>query len=281
MYRPTLATTTTRSFDLLIRDFASINLRQHRARTFLLHHHSRRDFHAGSTEPLRFHVEANELGDKRWRDEGVGLKITGYKDEDGVKVGDAIPLELDEGDGKWRQDGWAAEVDVVAPEGLVAAMPGESVVVEAGVSTPVAEEMAVDGAVTVGAAATGASVAGHSAAGGSKSRAESRLARRQRRELAGSYKPDAAAREQQTEQKQRLIHDRKDGRPSIAQAKRQGSYISPIEREKGRKERRAYRCENGRERLSVKRSRSSPQIQRLQEHQRLQQHGQNTPRRQT
>jgi hypothetical protein len=204
MYRltpPTLATTTIRSFDLLIRDFASINLRQHRARTFLLHHHSRRDFHAGSTEPLRFHVEANELGDKRWRDEGVGLKITGYKDEDGVKVGDAIPLELDEGDGKWRQDGWAAEVDVVAPEGHVAAIPGESIVAEVGMSTSVAEDPSADDTATVGAATTGAALAGHSAAGGSKSRAESRLARRQRRELAGSYKPDAAAREQQTEAK--------------------------------------------------------------------------------
>jgi hypothetical protein len=158
MYRltpPTLATTTIRSFDLLIRDFASINLRQHRARTFLLHHHSRRDFHAGSTEPLRFHVEANELGDKRWRDEGVGLKITGYKDEDGVKVGDAIPLELDEGDGKWRQDGWAAEVDVVAPEGHVAAIPGESIVAEVGMSTSVAEDPSADDTATVGGATTG------------------------------------------------------------------------------------------------------------------------------
>jgi hypothetical protein len=208
MYRitpTTAAATTARSFDLLIRDFASINLRQHRARTFLLHHSSRRDFHTGSTESLRFHVEANELGDKRWRDEGYGLKITGYKDEDSVKVGDAIPLELDEGDGKWREDGWAAEVDVVAPEGHVAAMPGESIVTEAGssnaMSTPTAEEATVDAAATIGAAATGAALAGHSAAGGSKSRAESRLARRQRRELAGSYKPDAAAREQQTEEK--------------------------------------------------------------------------------
>jgi hypothetical protein len=205
MYRitpTTAAATTARSFDLLIRDFASINLRQHRARTFLLHHSSRRDFHAGSTESLRFHVEANELGDKRWRDEGYGLKITGYKDEDSMKVGDAIPLELDEGDGKWREDGWAAEVDVVAPEGHVAAMPGESIVAEAGssnaMSTPTAEEATVDAAATIGAAATGAALAGHSAAGGSKSRAESRLARRQRRELAGSYKPDAAAREQQS-----------------------------------------------------------------------------------
>jgi hypothetical protein len=208
MYRltpTTAAASTARSFDLLIRDFASISLRQHRARTFLLHHHSRRDFHAGSTEPLRFHVEANELGDKRWRDEGVGLKITGYKDEDSVNVGDAIPLELDEGDGKWREDGWAAEVDVVAPEGHVAAMPGESIVTEAGssnaTSTPAEDEMTGDGVATVGAAATGAALAGHSAAGGSKSRAESRLARRQRRELAGNYKPDAAAREQQTEEK--------------------------------------------------------------------------------
>jgi hypothetical protein len=208
MYRltpTTAAASTARSFDLLIRDFASTNLRQHRARTFLLHHHSRRDFHAGSTEPLRFHVEANELGDKRWRDEGVGLKITGYKDEDGVKVGDATPLELDEGDGKWREDGWAAEVDVVAPEGHVAAMPGESVVTEAGssnaMSTPAAEETIADGVATVGAAVTATVLAGHSAVGGSKSRAESRLARRQRRELAGSYKPDAAAREQQTEEK--------------------------------------------------------------------------------
>jgi hypothetical protein len=140
---------------------------------------------------LRFHVEANELGDKRWRDEGVGLKITGYKDEDSVNVGDAIPLELDEGDGKWREDGWAAEVDVVAPEGHVAAMPGESIVTEAGssnaTSTPAEDEMTGDGVATVGAAATGAALAGHSAAGGSKSRAESRLARRQRRELAGNY----------------------------------------------------------------------------------------------
>lgn len=199
---------TTRSLDLLIRDFASINLRQHRARTFLLHHHSRRTFHAGSTEPLRLHVESNELGDKRWRDEGVGLKITGYNDEDGVKVGDTIPLELDEGDGKWREDDWTAQVDVVAPEGLVAAMPGESVVTEAvssqGLSPSAAEAIAVAGATTA------AALAGHSAADGSKSRAESRLARRQRRELAGSYKPDAAAREQLKEQE-----SKEDGRDSV------------------------------------------------------------------
>jgi len=189
-------TTTTRSFDLLVRDFASINLRQHRAQNFLLHHHSRRAFHAGSTEPLRLHVEANELGDKRWRDEGVGLKITGYKGEDGVKVGDAIPLELDECDGQWRRDGWNAEVDVVAPEGQVGAMPGESVVTGGGSSqtaSPSAEEKVV-----AAGAATAAALAGHSAAGGAKSRAESRLARRQRRELTGSYKPQAAAREEQT-----------------------------------------------------------------------------------
>ena len=197
---PTNAIATTRSFDLLIRDFASINLRQHRARTFLLHHHSRRAFHAGSTEPLRLHVEANELGDKRWRDEGVGLKITGYKHEDGVKVGDAIPLELDEGDGQWRQDGWTAEVDVVAPEGHVGAMPGESVVTD-GASSQIASPGAEDKTVQADAT-TAATLTGHSAAGGSRSRAESRLARRQRRELAGSYKPDAAAREQQTGQEE-------------------------------------------------------------------------------
>ena len=152
---------------------------------------------------MRLHVEANELGDKRWRDEGVGLKITGYKDEDGVKVSDAIPLELDEGDGQWRQDDWTAEVDVVAPEEHVGAMPGESVVTEGALSqttSPGAEEKAMIAGAT--AAATAAALPGHSAAGGSKSRAESRLARRQRRELAGSYKPDAAAREQQKPQEE-------------------------------------------------------------------------------
>lgn len=194
---PTTAiATTTRSFDLLVRDFASINLRQHRAQNFLLHHHSRRLFHAGSTEPLRLHVEANELGDKRWRDEGVGLKITGYNNEDGVKVGDTIPLELDEGDGKWRQDGWSAEVDVVAPEGHVGALPGESAVTEGSLSEATSAGAAEK--VVVAGTATAAAVAGHSAAGGAMSRAESRLARRQRRELAGSYKPQAAIREQHT-----------------------------------------------------------------------------------
>lgn len=185
--------TTTRSFDLLVRDFASINLRQHRARNFLLHHHSRRLFHAGSTEPLRFHVEANELGDKRWRDDGVGLKITGYNDEDGVKVGDALPLELDEGDGQWRQDGWSAEVDVLAPEGDLAAMPGGSILTEEGPSQTRSSSAGKN--VVPGAAATAAALAGHSAADGTRSRAESRLARRQRRELAGGYKPHATARE--------------------------------------------------------------------------------------
>lgn len=193
----TAIATTTRSFDLLVRDFASINLRQHRAQNFLLHHHPRRLFHAASTEPLRLHVEANELGDKRWRDEGVGLKITGYNNEDGVKVGDSIPLDLDEGDGQWRQDGWSAEVDVVAPEGHVGAVPGESVVTEGSppqaTASGAAKEVGIVGAATVAAA-----VAGHSVAGGAMSRAESRLARRQRRELAGSYKPQAATREQQT-----------------------------------------------------------------------------------
>ena len=194
---PTTAiATTTRSFDLLVRDFASINLRQHRAQNFLLHHHSRRLFHAGSTEPLRLHVEANELGDKRWRDEGVGLKITGYNNEAGVKVGDTIPLELDEGDGQWRQDGWSAEVDVVAPEGHVGAVPGESVVTEG--SSPQTTSSGVAENVVVAGTATAAALAGHSAAGGAKSRAESRLARRQRRELAGLYKPDVAAKEKQT-----------------------------------------------------------------------------------
>ena len=190
--------TTTRSFDLLVRDFTSINLRQHRAQNFLLHHHSRRLFHAGITEPLRFHVEANELGDKRWRDEGVGLKITGYTNGGDVKVGDTIPLELDEGDGKWRQDGWAAEVDVVAPEGHVGATPGESIVTD-GVSQTIPSSIG-ETVVATGAATAAAALAGHSAAGGIKSRAESRLARRKRRELAGLYKPDAAAREQQMEQ---------------------------------------------------------------------------------
>jgi hypothetical protein len=204
---PTTAiATTTRSFDLLVRDFASINLRQHRARNFLLHHHSRRAFHAGSTEPLRMHVEVNELGDKRWRDEGIGLKTTGYTDEDGVKVGDAIPLELDEGDGQWRRDDWTAEVDVVAPEGHVGAMPGESAVTGGTSSQPVSrgtEEKAVEANAT-----TAAMLAGHAAAGGSRSRAESRLARRQRRELAGSYKPDAAVREKQTGQEEEDIKQR-------------------------------------------------------------------------
>ena len=190
---------TTRSFDLLVRDFASINLRQHRAQNFLLHHHSRRLFHAGTTDPLRFHVEANEPGDKRWRDEGVGLKITGYTNGDDVQVGEAIPLELDEGDGKWRQDGWAAEVDVIAPEGHVGATPGESVVTNAGSSQTTSPSVR-ETLVAAGAATAAAALAGHSAAGGTKSRAESRLARRQRREMAGLYKSGTPAREQRTEQ---------------------------------------------------------------------------------
>jgi len=190
---------TTRSFDLLVRDFASINLRQHRAQNFLLHHHSRRLFHAGTTDPLRFHVEANEPGDKRWRDEGVGLKITGYTNGDDVQVGEAIPLELDEGDGKWRQDGWAAEVDVIAPEGHVGATPGESVATNAGSSQTTSPSVR-ETLVAAGAATAAAALAGHSAAGGTKSRAESRLARRQRREMAGLYKSGTPAREQRTEQ---------------------------------------------------------------------------------
>lgn len=190
--------TTTRSFDLLVRDLASINLRQHRAQNFLLHHHSRRLFHAGATEPIRFHVEPDELGDKRWRDEGVSLRITGYTIGD-VTGGEAKPLELDEGDGKWRQDGWAAEVDVVAPEGHVGATPGERIVTDGGPSqttSPNARETVV----AAGAATAAAALAGHSPASGTMTRAESRLARRQRRELAGLYKPDAASRKQETEQ---------------------------------------------------------------------------------
>jgi hypothetical protein len=192
IHQKSAVTSASLSFDLLVRDFNSINLRQHRARNFLLHYHARRAFCAGSTEPPRLFVEANELGDKRWRDEGVGLKITGYKDEDGVKVGDTMPLELGEGGEQWNKDGWTAEVDVVAPEGHVAAMPGGSVVTETG-SVPAA----VGDATAVSVDPAAAAVAGHSAADGTRSRAESRLARRQRRELAGNYKPDAAARQQQ------------------------------------------------------------------------------------
>ena len=163
----------------------------------MLHHHSRRAFHAGATEPLRLHVESHELGDKRWRDEGSGLKITGYKDEDGVKVGDAIPLELDEGDGQWRQDDWAAEVDVVAPEGLVASRLDGNPVVDGNVSYAISTADA--GKVVAAGAATAAALAGHSSPDGTMSRAESRLARRQRRELAGVYKPKYAARKELAE----------------------------------------------------------------------------------
>lgn len=189
--------TTTRSSDLLIRDFASINLRQHRASCFFLHHHSRRAFHAGTTESLRLHVESHDLGDKRWRDEGVGLKITGYQDQNSVKVGDALPLELDEGDGQWRQDDWTAEVDVVAPEGLVASKPDGDVVAEGGSSHAISTANA--GKAAAAGVAVAAALAGHSTPGGTQSRAESRLARRQRRELAGRYKPDSAVRKEQTE----------------------------------------------------------------------------------
>lgn len=107
----------TRSLDLVVRDFASLNLRlrQHRASSFFAQHHSRRLFHAGSTEPFRLHVETEELGDRRWRDDAGGLRITGYGDGERVEVGQALPLEVEEGDGKWRDDGWHAEVEVKAP----------------------------------------------------------------------------------------------------------------------------------------------------------------------
>lgn len=160
-------------------------------------------FNAGTTEPLRTHVEARELGDRRWRDEGVGLKITGYGGEVGgeVRVGDEVPLPpLEEGNGKWRDDDeWSADV-------AVARVPGEGVGLEG----------AAGGAVVVGAAAASAAVAGHSAAGGSKSRAESRLARRQRRELAGKYKPDASVRgEKQQQQQSQEEAGQDEGRDSV------------------------------------------------------------------
>jgi len=183
----------TRSLDLVVRDFAFLNLRlrQHRATSFFAQHHSRRLFHAGSTEPFKLHVEAEELGDRRWRDDAGGLRITGYGGgaDEHVEVGQALPLEVEEGDGKWREDGWHAEVEVKAPQ------------MEDGAGSQ--QHDGVSGLSTTAAAAaatTAALLPGHSPAGGSKSRAESRLARRQRRELAGSYKPAATVREQQPAQ---------------------------------------------------------------------------------
>jgi hypothetical protein len=180
----------TRPLDLVVRDFAHLNLRlrQHRASSFFAQtqHHSRRFFHAGSTEPFKLHVETEELGDRRWRDDASRLKITGYGGGGAqVEVGQALPLEVEEGDGKWRNDGWHAEVEVKAP------------VMEGGAGTGEGEGSSGMQRTAAAAAGTGAAlVSGHSPAGGSKSRAESRLLRRQRRELAGNYKPAATAREQ-------------------------------------------------------------------------------------
>ncbi|KAM0694381.1 hypothetical protein Q7P36_004736 [Cladosporium allicinum] len=186
-----------RSLDLVVRDFASINLRlrQHRASSFFAQHHSRRLFHAGSTEPFRLHIETEELGDRRWRDDAGGLRITGYGDGEQVEVGQALPLEVEEGDGKWRDDGWHAEVEVKAP----------MVEVGAGLEEGVEKSGMKTAAAAVGTSA--ALVSGHSPAGGSKSRAESRLLRRQRRELAGNYKPAATAREQQPAREQQSTQD--------------------------------------------------------------------------
>ena len=187
-----------RSLDLVVRDFASINLRlrQHRASSFFAQHHSRRLFHAGSTEPFRLHIETEELGDRRWRDDAGGLRITGYGDGEQVEVGQALPLEVEEGDGKWRDDGWHAEVEVKAPMVEVGAGLEEGV-----------EKSAIQTAAAAAAGTSAALVSGHSPAGGSKSRAESRLLRRQRRELAGNYKPAATAREQQPTQERRPAQD--------------------------------------------------------------------------
>jgi hypothetical protein len=180
----------TRSLDLVVRDFATLNLRlrQQRASSFFAqhHHHSRRYFHAGSTDPIRLHVQTEELGDRRWRDDAVGLRITGYGDgeqqqQQHVEVGQALPLEVEEGDGRWRDDGWHAEVEVKTPMMREGGVAFERDVQSGGLQT----------------AAAAALLPGHSPAGGSKSRTESRLARRQRRELAGNYKPAATAREQQ------------------------------------------------------------------------------------
>jgi hypothetical protein len=198
----------TRSLDLVVRDFASLNLRlrQHRASSFFAQHHSRRFFHAGSTEPFRLHIETEELGDRRWRDDASGLKITGYGDGHAqVEVGQALPLEVEEGDGKWRDDGWSAEVEVKTP------------MMEGGAEV---EESERSSGIQTAVAGTGAAlVSGHSPAGGSKSRAESRLLRRQRRELAGNYKPATTAREQRPAQEQQPTQvedkDEAEGHDSI------------------------------------------------------------------
>ncbi|KAM0719680.1 hypothetical protein Q7P37_003811 [Cladosporium fusiforme] len=162
------------SLDLLVRDFASINLRQHRARAFFLHHRSRRLFsttgQAQEHATLRFDLSPRDLAERKGIDEGAGLRFTGY---DGPArevaaasaatatpvVGEALPLE--EGDGKWRDDeDWSAEVEV--------------------------KEL---GTISASAEKEGGSVTTN----GSRAKAESRLARKQRRVLAGTYKPTAAA----------------------------------------------------------------------------------------
>jgi hypothetical protein len=214
----------TRSLDLVVRDFASLNLRlrQHRASSFFAqHHHSRRLFHAGSTEPFQLHIETEELGDRRWRDDAGGLRITGYGGGEQVEVGQALPLEVEEGDGKWRDDGWHAEVEVQAPVVEVGAGLEQSEG-SVGVQTA-AKAAAVTGAAT-------ALVSGHSPAGGSKSRAESRLLRRQRRELAGNYKPAATAREQQPTPERRPAQDESNDKDA---AEGHDSVLSMIEKMDG------------------------------------------------
>jgi len=201
----------TRSLDLFVRDFACLNLRlrQQRASSFFAQQHSRRFFHAGSTEPFKLHIKTEELGDRRWRDDASGLRITGYGDGEHVEVGQALPLEVEEGDGKWRDDGWHAEVEVQTPQ-----MEGG-----AGLDQSEGSSAVKTAAVATGAGAA-ALVSGHSPAGGSKSRAESRLLRRQRRELAGNYKPAATAREQ------RPAHDESNGKE---EAEGHDSVLSMIE----------------------------------------------------
>lgn len=174
------AATSKSSLDLLL-------LRQHRARAFFLQHRYRasaaspsafrRGFSSthGVTQipatTLRFDglslgAQAGEVGLRR--DEGAGLRITGYTaDTPAGSSGEAIPLPLEEGDGKWRDDEeWCAEVQVVEPgDGEVVAQAHAQ---DAGKQADATEESVGEG------------------------KKKSRLARRQRRELAGSYKAASA-----------------------------------------------------------------------------------------
>lgn len=190
MHRCYASPSTARSLDLILRDFASINLRQHRARNFFLHHRTRRLFSAGATEPLRWHVEANELGDKRWRDAGSGLNITGYEKPQAQAMGEALPLE--EGDGKWREDDdWHADVAVNQVAATAAGAVPRGAVTGSGLGPEIAgEEEPLEESLASSAQAP---------SGAPGSRAASRLARRQRREQAGNVMPRESARKPEGE----------------------------------------------------------------------------------